>query len=197
VPKSLADTLSLRETPREVGRAQLIGGETPIFSAQLDGTASAGALRLENPELGILDLPLPAANLGSALLGGYVVDIDYDRSLVRFVATATAGETEAAPRLVRRPQGGKRRLGIAIAPGPPGPNGLPLVDGALPVGGVEAGSPAEAAGLRAGDRILTVNGIALEQLGMSALAGLFGGSDSLSIEVDRDGTEHTVTIDGS
>lgn len=191
MPKSLADELAWEGEPREVGHARLLGGESTVYAARLAGVAAAGALRLVDPEVHILDLPLPAANLGSGLLGGTLVDVDYERGLVRFVPATSGVEPAAAS-----PAPARRRLGIAVAPGAPGPGGLPLVDGGLPVGGVDAGSLAEAAGIRAGDRIVAVNGTAVTDLDAPGLGALFGGHDRLEIDLLRDGAERTVVVPG-
>lgn len=193
MPKRLADGLPWQDEPREIGYARLLGGEAAVYAARLSGVASAGALRLVDPEVHIMDLPLPAANLGSGLLAGYVVDLDYERGLVRFAPAPLGGEPAAA---APAPPSARRRLGVAVAPGIPGPGGLPLVDGGLPVGGVDAGSLAEAAGIRAGDRIVAVNGTAVTDLDAPALAALFGGHERLELDLLRDGVETTVVVNG-
>jgi serine protease Do len=80
----------------------------------------------------------------------------------------------------------RRRLGTAIAPPQVTKRlraaaGLPEVEGLL-VRGVEDGSPAEKAGLRRGDVLLSAGGVALTSI------------DALYEALDGDGTELELTV---
>jgi regulator of sigma E protease len=70
--------------------------------------------------------------------------------------------------------------------------GLPkIIDGPVTVGGVSPGMPAETSGMKVGDRILTVNGEAVESY--QELIEIVRGSDgkSLAVKVERPAQEAT------
>lgn len=62
------------------------------------------------------------------------------------------------------------------------------------IGSVSAESPAEQAGLQAGDKVVTINGKALEN--WEELSGLIEklGEQPLTLEIEREGTLRTVTV---
>ncbi len=62
------------------------------------------------------------------------------------------------------------------------------------IGSISAGSPAEQAGLQAGDKVAMINGKAIEN--WDELSGLIEkhGEQPLTLEIDREGALHTVTV---
>jgi len=87
-PRHLTAGLAMLREPVEVGRARLVGGESAVYEAQLADTVRLGALELEQPEIRILDLELPAVNVGSGLLSQMVVRLDQARGLMTLTAPA-------------------------------------------------------------------------------------------------------------
>jgi predicted metalloprotease with PDZ domain len=69
-----------------------------------------------------------------------------------------------------------------------------LTDGRLPIEKVASGSPAEAAGLEAGDQILRLNGRAVAEMSRYELS-LTLQARPLAIELLRDGRTIDITID--
>ena len=191
VPAKLARELAFLEEPVPVGEARLVGGGGTASRGKLDGDVTVGPLRFENPEIMVFDVPVPKVNLGSGFLSDYLVHVDQQLGLILF---------EAA--LPRRPElrratvaTGGRRLGLKPVPGPPGPNGLALRDGGLPVEWVEPGAPASKAGLASGDLILSVNGTSLPDFDAASLIALFGGTEPLRMEVLRAGRQGVEVVE--
>jgi hypothetical protein len=183
-PRKLTEDLELLREPVEVGRARLVGGESVVWTSQLAADVQVGGLKLVQPEVQILDLDLPAVNVGSGLLSRMVVRIDQGRRLVQLTS---AGEESPRTAIVAAPAGVQRRgrFGLQVAPGPPNANGLPVVDGGLPVAGVDAGSRAEAAGLARGDVVLEIAGQRVEDLDGATLRSLLAAPGAFGMVVRR------------
>jgi predicted metalloprotease with PDZ domain len=106
------------------------------------------------------------------------VSIDQQNHLVRFRRPAGAETGGDA--------GERRRLGLMLG-GAGGTSGLDIA-------GVVPGSLAESAGLREGDRLVTVNGRRCDQYTMPELGELFGSSTPLTFGIERDGAAQTIEI---
>jgi S1-C subfamily serine protease len=130
-----------------------------------------GSLTIERPKLNFMNLP--SANLGSDFLRSLVVTVDRKNARVRLVSSGKPLEPSERP-----------RLGIMTH----GPK-----DGRLPVERVAPGSPAAAAGLRAGDEIVRMNGRAVAEMDTSEL-GKAMLARPLAIELRRNGETVAVTI---
>ncbi|NNE07471.1 MAG: PDZ domain-containing protein [Gemmatimonadetes bacterium] len=162
-PLAAAADLPLASPPTVTGRAKTVNAEFEILGSTLDGTIELGDMRFENPRVSFIE-GAPFGNIGNEILSRLVVTVDPANGRVQFaqpngaVGTHAAGVQATEAPSVRRvvmPGGGKKRYGIQFA----------SIDGSpIPVMGVEAGSPAEAAGLGAGDLITAINGTPVESM---------------------------------
>jgi predicted aspartyl protease len=171
VPLGTAKQLPLEAAPVEVGRGRTASGDYSVSEARLRGSVRVGGLVIERPKLHFMDLP--SANLGSDLLRSLVVTVDRKNSRVRLVSSGKPLELSERP-----------RLGI-MTPGPK--------DGRLPIERVAPGSPAEAAGLRAGDQIVRLNGRAVAEMSASEVGDAMQ-ARPLAIALTRDGVPVDVKL---
>jgi hypothetical protein len=186
LPLAAADSLSLDGEPSVRGHARLVGAEVAVWGAQLKGELRAGGLSLDNPELTFHETA-PVGNLGQGFLRQAELTVDHANRRLRLRAADSAAETRAAaqPQIRRMvtPQG-KKRYGMRFRGS---------MDADLVVAGVDSGSPAEAGGLLAGDRVLALNGKVLSELGMSERIEALRGSP-LRLRVQRDGEQHELAL---
>ena len=186
LPLAAADSLPLDGEPAVRGHARLVGTEVSVWGARLEGELRAGGLTLENPELSFIETA-PIGNLGQGFLRQTELTVDHANRRLRVRAADSAAETGAAaqPRVRRMvaPQG-KKRYGMRFRGS---------MDADLVVAGVDPGSPAEIGGVRAGDRVLALNGKAVAQLGMSERIEALRGSP-LRMSVKRDGEKHELDL---
>ena len=118
------------------------------------------------------------ATIGGRILNELVVSIDQRSHLIGF--------EKRSERVTVAKTNKRRRLGVQFR----GMSG----GSALTIGRVDPGSLGEQAGFLPGDVLLTVNDKSSAEYDMRALGALFGGSELLRIEVDRDGETKTVEI---
>jgi predicted aspartyl protease len=171
LPLAAAEKLPLAAAPVQVGRARTASGDYAVSEARLQGDLRVGSIVLQNPNLRFVDLPI--GNLGSDLLREVVVTVDRKNARVRLVPSGKPLEPTARP-----------RLGIMTH----GPK-----DGRIPVENVAAGSPADAAGVRAGDEIVRLNGRAVAEMSAPEV-GVIMQSRPLTIGLVRDGKPIEVTV---
>lgn len=171
LPLDAAKTLPLESPPVVVGRARTASGDYAVSEARLKGPVRIGALVIENPRVRFVDLPV--ANLGFDLLRSLVVTVDSKNARVRLVASGKPLTPSERP-----------RLGI-MTPGPK--------DGRLPIDRVVAGSPAETAGVRAGDQIVRLNGRTAAKMSAFELSQAFQ-ARPLAITLMRGGETVEVTV---
>jgi hypothetical protein len=164
LPLGTAKQLPLEAAPVEVGRGRTASGDYSVSEARLRGSVRVGGLVIERPKLHFMDLP--SANLGSDLLRSLVVTVDRKNSRVRLVSSGKPLELSE-----------RHRLGIMTH----GPE-----DGRLPIERVAPGSPADAAGLRAGDEIVRLNGRAVVEMSASEVGDAMQ-TRPLAIALLRDG----------
>jgi predicted aspartyl protease len=172
MPLASAEKVPLDGPLTKVGRARTASGDYSVSEAKLSGYLRVGDIMLEAPKLRFVDLP--SANLGSDFLRTMVVSVDSKNGRVKLVGSGQALEPSARP----------PRFGI-MSHG--------LKDGRFPVEDVAAGSPAEAAGLKAGDEIVSLNDQAVAdmnpfQLSQALLAR------PLAIALLRDGEPFRLTV---
>jgi predicted aspartyl protease len=177
VPNRFEDKLPLSGPVRTVGTAQTVDAEFEIRSAPIETIVRVADAQITVREISLA--PLPVANLGTAGLRGLTLYIDWKQE--RFALT---GKAEPVARQVRSgavPAGSGPRFGVRARP---------TEDGSVVVMGTEPGSPAEAIGLLAGDRIIAINGTSMAELGSQVRAELSKPDAELTIE--RDG--ETITL---
>jgi hypothetical protein len=140
LPERLAAELPLASPLVMVGRARLVDRELVVRGATLAGEVRIGRFVLERPEVDFVDIATDQANVGPAILSQLALILDPANDRLRLVGPED-GRIVATKR--------RRRYGIRFAA--PDANPLEVAD-------VVAGLPAERGGLRAGDRIVTING---------------------------------------
>lgn len=166
-----ADALTFVAPPVTAGQARTVSGAFEVRQGQLAGDMILGSQTFARPTLGIMP-HFRVGNLGGDFLRGQVMTLDMANHRVRFAPTAAP----AAP---------PRRYGLMMTPPAGGETELPL-RGAAP------GSPAEAGGLRAGDVIVSLNGVPVAELG-DRLPGFMRASP-LIVGFVRDGERREVTL---
>jgi predicted aspartyl protease len=174
LPIDLAAKLPLDAPPVRVGRARTASGDYAVTEARLEGYASVAGIVLERPKLHFVNLPI--GNLGSDLLRSLIVSVDRKNERVRLVSSGAPIEASERP-----------RLGVLT---------YGLKDGRLPVESVAPGSPAEAAGVRAGDQIVRLNDRAVAELSGAQLGEAMQGRP-LAIGLVRDGQTIEIKIESA
>jgi predicted aspartyl protease len=175
LPAKYEGKVPVKGPVKEVGQARLAASTMTLRGAQLDGTFRFGGHDFVGPDIIFSELPL--ANCGSALLRAFAVTFDQKNERIGFAYSPGAGEAAIA-RSRRSP------YGIRMAPGE---------KAEANVAGVDAGSPAEKGGLLAGDRIVTVNGKAIETVPFETRREMFRQSP-LILGVVRDGKNMELTL---
>ncbi len=186
LPLSAADALPLADKPTVRGSARLVGAEVDVWGARLDGDLRVGEIVMRDPDLSFMETA-PIGNIGQGFLRSVELTIDHANRRLRVRAEGDTIQAAAAPtpqiRRIANPVG-KKRYGIRIKGS---------LDAELQVAGVDPGSPAEAGGLQAGDLVVALNGVPVEQLDsderMSALRG-----SPLNMSVKRDGQLQDLTL---
>lgn len=171
LPLAAAEKLPLEAPPVRVGRARTASGDYSVSEARLRGSVRLGGIVIDRPKLRFVDLPV--ANIGFDLLRSLVVTIDRKHARVRLASTGAPIEPSDRPRLGIMIEGSK--------------------DGRLPIESVAPGSPAEAAGLRAGDQIARLNGRTVAELSRYEISVALQ-TRPLAITVLRDGETIDLTI---
>jgi D-alanyl-D-alanine carboxypeptidase len=173
VPESVAEGLPLDSEPQVIGHARTSFNEFDIKAATLVGEVRVGRHTVHNPQLEFADI-FPRANVGGQFLSLFAVTFDQKNNRVRF-----ARQDEGC--VARKP---RYRVGVMLRPGP---EGL-IVDGTAP------GSPAERAGIVAGDRLSRVNGIPVDELARDEMDRVFGTPEEITLVVERDGEDVEVRL---
>lgn len=137
-----------------------------LRSATLDGSLRIGEIDLPKPELIIADR-VRQVIIGVRMLASLSVTYDQKHNRARF-------DRPAAP----------KRFGMGLSWRGTGPYQLASVD---------AGSVAEAAGLRATDRIVTINGRPFAELDREDVGKLLD-ARSVTLEIERDGARQQLRL---
>jgi hypothetical protein len=170
IPQSVAQKLKFKREPKVVGKAATGFNEFEIREAPLDGVIQLGDQTLKDASLEIFDI-FPRANIGGQFLRNYAVAIDLPNKRIRFSPSSQPAQEQP-----------KYRVGIMMRRDA----GESLVDDVVP------GSPAEKAGLKAGDRITRINGIPMEDVDQDRLGRLFGSPEPLRLTIVRG--ENTIEL---
>lgn len=178
LPAEMMASLPLQESARPAGKARLVGGEREIKFASLEGSIQFAGLEYENQDIAFMSPSSGHGNIGGRILGELLVSIDQQNHLIRFQKTGRVA--------VAASDNKPRRLGVQFRGFPGG--------SVLTIGSVDPDSLGEQAGLLPGDVLLTLNDKPTEQYGMSDLRTLFGGSEPLTFEIERDGAAKTIEI---
>ena len=173
VPAGFEDRLPLSGPAVTVGHGRTVDAEFEIRGAPIEGSARVGDAEI--PLAQIMLSEIPVANLGTAGLRGLVLHVDWENE--RFALTGTADPGPVPHRMVRKTGGDGPRFGLRAMPSPGGP---------IQVMGTDPGSPAEAIGLLAGDRIVAINGKPTTELEITAVRTELASLD-LVLTVERDG----------
>jgi len=178
LPAELMASLPLKEAPVSGAKVRLVGGERDIQMAQLDGSIQFAGLDYENQNIAFMSPSSGHGNIGGRILGELVLSIDQRNHLIAFQKSASDVVAANAKK--------RRRLGVRFR-GMPGGR-------VLTIARVDPGSLGEKAGFLAGDVLLTLNDKPTEQYGMSDLGTLFGSSEPLKFDIERDGVSKTIEI---
>ncbi len=176
IPSGFEDRLPLTGPVSTLGRGRTVDAEFEIRGAPIDGSARIGDVEIPLGQIVLSDLPV--ANLGTSGLRGLVLHVDWENE--RLALTGRSQPSESGPvahRMVRNAGGEGPRFGLRAMPSP---------DGTIQVMGTEPGSPAEAIGLVAGDRIVALNGKPARDLDLAAVRAELA-SPELVLTIERDG----------
>jgi len=179
LPIEMKESLTLKPSGLGTAKARVVGGDRDVQFGQLDGDIVLAGSRYEDPNVGFMDPSPGYGNVGSRVLGDFVVSIDQKNKRIRF--------QKAARKRVAATNGGPRRLGVQFRGMPGG--------GTLTIGYVEPGSLGEKSGLHAGDVLTKLNGKPSEEYDMASLGAVIRGAEPLSIEVDRDNQLQLIEIE--
>jgi predicted aspartyl protease len=193
LPREMVDSLPLKSAPKTGSKARLVGGERDISFAELEGSIQFAGHEYENPNLAFMSPSSGHGNMGGKILDQMIMSIDQKQHLISFQRTSDS--TTAIRSVAKSVSSGSahdastgkpRRLGVQFR-GMPGGS-------VLTIGDVHPGSLGEQAGLLPGDVLVTLNDRPTEEYGMGDLRELFGGSEPLTFEVQRDGVAQTIEI---
>jgi hypothetical protein len=176
LPIEIKESLPLKPAGQGAAKARLVGGDRDVQMGQLDGDIQFAGSRYENPVVGFMDPSPGSGNVGSRVLGDFVVSIDQKNHLIRFEKSTRRRAAVA----------GTRRLGVQFR-GMPGGS-------ALTIGYVEPGSLGEKSGLLPGDVLLKLNGKPGEEYDIGSLGALIRSAESLQLEVERAGQTQIIEV---
>jgi len=178
LPFEMKESLPLRAVSESGASARLVGGNRNLEMAQLDGTISLAHVQFQDPEITFMNPSPGDGNIGSRVLGEFEMTIDQKSKLIAFHSTkAQHLPTGSQP---------SRRLGLMFM----GASGSSL----LTVSDVGKGSLAARAGFLPGDTLLRINDKPATDYDTSELRRLFGSSEKLTFDIDRQGETLLIEI---
>lgn len=172
VGQTTADALTFTAPPVVSGQAQTVSGAFEVRQGELAGDMTLGGQSFGRPMVSVMP-HFRVGNLGGEFLRGQVMTLDMANHRVRFIPSTTPATPPP------------RRYGLMMTP----PSG---VETELPLRGVAPGSPAEAGGLKAGDLVVSLNGVPVAELG-DRLPG-FMRATPLVVGFLRDGERRDITL---
>ncbi|MDO1558932.1 aspartyl protease family protein [Brevundimonas sp. 2R-24] len=171
IGQATADRLTFQSPPVVAGQARTVSGAFDVLEGRISGALELGPVRIDNPTVRIVP-HFRTANLGGQFLSRFALTLDMANQRVRLTPSA-------------QPPAPPRRYGLMMRPPQAGQTEIELL-GAAP------GSPAEAAGLRAGDRITALNGTPLSEVGDRLPAMMR--TSPLVVAYVRDGQAHEARL---
>ena len=173
LPTSWIERLPLAAKPESAGVARTVDRSFTRLSARLQGAATVGRHRLADPEITFAE-PIRTGNVGMGFLAGFRVSVDPANRRLRLDPTPPGAAKAPRP----------KRYGVQFRG---------LEGDTLDVAGVDSGSPAAAAGVRAGDRVVAFNGKPLAGLESAARIAALQGTP-LVLTVRRDGATREIRM---
>ena len=76
LPIEMKESLALKQAGQGAAKARLVGGDRNVQLGQLDGDIQFAGSRYEDPNVGFMDPSPGYSNVGSRVLGDFVVSID-------------------------------------------------------------------------------------------------------------------------
>ena len=147
LPIALQSRLTFDGPLKDMGFAKTVDQMMAVRGGRIRGVLTLGRYTLENPEVVFSDMARGVGNMGGAMLSGLAITIDPANARLRLAGPAD-GHLMAL-------EDKKPHYGLQLTALDANPPEVVLVD---------AGSPAEKGGLRAGDRITRINGRPVEGL---------------------------------
>ncbi|MEA2765283.1 MAG: hypothetical protein QOK07_1687 [Gemmatimonadaceae bacterium] len=181
LPDSLEPRLSFVDSVRTTSRARGPSlGSFTLRRGRLNVPIRLGGFEAEKPFVTLRDRG--GSVIGIPILEQFVVTLDVANKRLRFSrpdGSQRLGvpEESAAPRGANPPTGGPP-LGFALAPSAPG---------ALTIVGVVQNSNAERAGLRDGDTLVELDGVAAAQMNVSVFRATAAKGTPIRVVVEREG----------
>ncbi len=197
LPAKYEGVLQFKDEVEVIGRGRTVNNEFEIRGATLAGSMWLGGQEFLEPRLRFADI-FPQAVFGFEMLKHFAVTFDQRNERVRF-ARGDGGKGairwEESPRQM---QGGPGAPGAPVAP-PAAKGGLGFM-GSPEAGGIRvreliAGGGAEQAGVRAGDLITAVNGVAVSEIPQAAMRERLG-ARPLRLKIEREGEVVEVVVEG-
>jgi hypothetical protein len=181
LPDSLESRLSFVDSVRTTSRARGPSlGSFTLRRGQLNAPVRLGRFEAEKPVVTLRDRG--GSVIGVPILEQFVITLDIANKRLRFsrpdgLQRLTVPEERGAPRGANSPTGGPP-LGFGLAP---------RADGSLTIVGVVQNSNAERAGLRDGDTLVELDGVAAAQMNVSVFRATAAKGTPVRIVVERDG----------
>ena len=156
LPTSFQDQLPLEGPLVDMGYTKTVDRVRPVRGATLRSALKIGRYTLDHPTIRFLDLANGVGSVGAAILGQFVLTLDPAQARLRLAGPADGRLSELGER--------KPHYGIQ----------LDALDARPPVVlAVDTRSPAEKEGLRAGDRVVRMNGRPVEEMDIDAHLAAF------------------------
>lgn len=182
VNSELAEDLPLKDKPVVVARARTVNSEVEVKAATLNGTVVFAGYGISEPEVSFNTI-VQGGNLGMEVLGDYILRFDQHAKLVQF---ERSGSASSKPK--RTGRGGRPRLGVMMAKS--NMNGVTE----MTIDKVLEGTPAEKAGLKAGDRLIAIGGKEIASMSDDDFRAALGAGDKLELTIERDGKEMKLPV---
>ncbi len=179
LPTSFQKKLPLDGPIVDMGYAKLVDAVMPASGARIRGAFVIGRYSVDGPLVQFVDIDKTIGSVGARVLYRFAVTIDPANRRTRLAGPADGHVAEAKPT--------RRYYGVQFAA---------LGDDPMAVRVVDAGSPAEKAGLRAGDRIVSINGHSVAELDLVARVDALRNSPlRVSVKRGRDTMDVSMTLD--